>query len=207
MVAIRRKCKEYVMKFFSEFLAEDINPITVSYNDLNQSDRLAYRALSDMSYNDIFINIPKYADSGEAIKSYILYKMIRAMNIQKGASIDSPEIVKRLEAGNYLTNALMISTLSQFGVAQHWGILSYFTEVLPEKYITPELIEACLKISICNIRSVPHPTKEHVTTALTDPEFIQEPDLYTDFVKKHFKDNTVLLNKWMRYGENMRGMS
>lgn len=193
------------MKKFSEYLAETINP-TISYT-LNQSDRLAYRALSDMSYDDIFINIPKYASDSKAIKSYILYKMIRSMFVKKGASIDSPEVLKRLEDGNYLTNDLLISTLSQFGAAQRWGILSYFTEVLPEKYITPELIEACLKISICNIRNVPHPTKEQVTTALTDSEFIQEEDLYTDFVKKHFKDNTVLLNKWVRYGENMRGMS
>lgn len=183
------------MRVFSEYLAED-----------DITNRRADQILSDLTYGQILEKIPEYAEYEASIKGYILYKMIRFINHGHNTVPEGPEVLKKLEAGNYLTNDVMLNSLSNYGEALHWGLLSYYTKTLPEKYITPELINACLKLSICNIRSVPHPTKEQVTTALTDPEFIQEEDLYTDFVKKIFKDNTVLLNKWMRYAENMRGM-
>jgi hypothetical protein len=184
------------MKTFSEYLNEDAI-----------DDRKAAQILSDLTYGEIVDKITAYAGYNVNIKGFILYKMLRYLNIINSAIInEGPVALKKLEDGNYLTNDIMLAALEHFGTALHWGVLGYYTGELPEKYITPELIAACLKLSICNIRYVPHPTKEQITTALTDPEFIEETDLYTDFVKKIFKDNTVLLNKWMRYGENVRSM-
>jgi hypothetical protein len=53
------------------------------------------------------------------------------------------------------------------------------------------------------------PTANVIKRLLTEPMFINAAPrfhIYDDFVKEHFKDNTVLMNKWLRYGKNMREM-
>jgi hypothetical protein len=43
---------------------------------------------------------------------------------------------------------------------------------------------------------------------LTDERLINmQPDKYAEIVKDWFKDNTILMNKWLRYAENIRNMS
>lgn len=47
--------------------------------------------------------------------------------------------------------------------------------------------------------------KSVVTTALTEPNYIHMgTDFYGEFVKDYFKNNTILMNKWLRYRDNMR---
>lgn len=56
------------------------------------------------------------------------------------------------------------------------------------------------------------PPKDWVQKALTDEKWIMykrhftEPALndYDTFVKHHFKGNTILMNKWLRYAQNIR---
>jgi hypothetical protein len=49
------------------------------------------------------------------------------------------------------------------------------------------------------------PSKELINTALTDSNFIKKiPKRYEMLVQRLFKDNTVLMNKWLRYAENIR---
>jgi hypothetical protein len=54
-------------------------------------------------------------------------------------------------------------------------------------------------------------------TAITDPKerkriltdeqlMVISPDKYAEIVKEWFKDNTVLINKWLRYADNIRAM-
>jgi hypothetical protein len=48
--------------------------------------------------------------------------------------------------------------------------------------------------------------KSCITLALTNPNFIKDSTNYTKFIKTQFRDNMVLMNKWLRYGKNMREM-
>jgi hypothetical protein len=48
--------------------------------------------------------------------------------------------------------------------------------------------------------------KEVINTALTEPSFVTNGRDYDSLVKDMFADNSILMNKWLRYGKNMRNM-
>ena len=56
-------------------------------------------------------------------------------------------------------------------------------------------------------------SKQVLNAGLTEYNFIHVDDTnnphmmsYDDFVKRYFKNNTVLMNKWLRYAKNVREM-
>jgi hypothetical protein len=53
-----------------------------------------------------------------------------------------------------------------------------------------------------------YPTANVIKTLLSEPMFINatKHDMYDRFVQEYFKTNTILMNKWLRYAENMRTM-
>lgn len=55
------------------------------------------------------------------------------------------------------------------------------------------------------IKYIKNPTRNVITKALTDPNFVQNVQTYDPYVRKLFKDNTLMMNKWLRYAENVRG--
>jgi hypothetical protein len=57
------------------------------------------------------------------------------------------------------------------------------------------------------ILSIKNPTSEAVSSVLTNERFINSIDVYNKFVKQFFKNNTVLMNKWLRYAENIRELN
>jgi hypothetical protein len=54
------------------------------------------------------------------------------------------------------------------------------------------------------LRWVINPTQLAIRTTLTDQRLIDDYMFYEDVVKKLFKDNSLLMNKWLRYGKAMR---
>lgn len=57
------------------------------------------------------------------------------------------------------------------------------------------------------ISSIRNFSKDGLTQVLTDEDIINNfPGTYQSFVKKQFANNIVLMNKWLRYAENIRGM-
>jgi hypothetical protein len=55
------------------------------------------------------------------------------------------------------------------------------------------------------IEFIDNPTEEAIKTAFTDEKFIKDsPTSYEVQVKRVFKGNTLLMKKWLRYGEAMR---
>lgn len=50
------------------------------------------------------------------------------------------------------------------------------------------------------------PSKAVVNAALTEPTFVHDKRSYDALVKDMFADNSILMNKWLRYGDNMRNM-
>ncbi len=49
-----------------------------------------------------------------------------------------------------------------------------------------------------------NPIERVAMIALRSPGFIEEQDWYERFVRSYFANNTLLMKKWLRYGENMR---
>lgn len=56
------------------------------------------------------------------------------------------------------------------------------------------------------VRVIKNPTQKVLNIALADEKFIRQPTVYENYLKKQFKDNTIMQNKWMRYAENVRSM-
>ncbi len=54
------------------------------------------------------------------------------------------------------------------------------------------------------ITMIEQPLNDVVMRALRDPTFYTYEYMYNKFVKDYFKDNNLLLKKWLRYGEAMR---
>ncbi len=54
------------------------------------------------------------------------------------------------------------------------------------------------------IIGIEHPTQTVLLVALKDERFIRTQLGYEDFIKTHFANNTLLMKKWLRYGEAMR---
>lgn len=71
--------------------------------------------------------------------------------------------------------------------------------------LSPELQMRLVSWNGKCIEYLHNPTNEVVKVALTSEPFIKYwHSAYENFVKRHFKDNTVLMNKWLRYRDNMR---
>ncbi|MCK9369622.1 hypothetical protein M0R04_06915 [Candidatus Dojkabacteria bacterium] len=49
-----------------------------------------------------------------------------------------------------------------------------------------------------------NPTQKALIVALKSQRFINEKDRYERLIRRHFADNTLLMKKWLRYGEAMR---
>jgi hypothetical protein len=66
---------------------------------------------------------------------------------------------------------------------------------------------AAVKHMGMNLTLIPNPTPEMIKIGLTDEEFIMDyPDEYERTVKNIFKSNTIMMNKWLRYAENVGNM-
>ncbi len=54
---------------------------------------------------------------------------------------------------------------------------------------------------------IPNPTTEMIKYALTNPSVIEDKQFYESTVRKLFANNTLLMKKWIRYGEAMRSQA
>ncbi len=54
------------------------------------------------------------------------------------------------------------------------------------------------------IRNIKHPSNITIKSALTNPDGICQDHTYREAVNYLFKDNTLLMKKWLRCGKAMR---
>jgi hypothetical protein len=54
------------------------------------------------------------------------------------------------------------------------------------------------------IASIKNPDHMAVKKALTTEWILEKPQVYDRLVTRLFKDNALLMKKWLRYGETMR---
>jgi hypothetical protein len=55
-----------------------------------------------------------------------------------------------------------------------------------------------------SIRKIKSPSQSTIKSVLTNPNVFSVPNEYETLVKRFFKDNTMLMKKWLRYAEAMR---
>jgi hypothetical protein len=63
---------------------------------------------------------------------------------------------------------------------------------------------AAIELNPHNIVNIKKPTPAAIKAALTSPLLINLPRFFEDAVRRTFKNNQLLMNKWLRYGEVMR---
>ncbi len=78
------------------------------------------------------------------------------------------------------------------------------TEVVDWKGKTEEEQLAAVKQDGRAIRYIDNPSMEVIKIALTNQTLIDDVYTYNNQVKRLFANNALLMNKWLRYGENMR---
>ncbi|MCK9369772.1 hypothetical protein M0R04_07700 [Candidatus Dojkabacteria bacterium] len=61
-----------------------------------------------------------------------------------------------------------------------------------------------VKLEPWQLDAIKNPDPAIIRMALTDIRFIQSPSSYIRTVNWLFKDNDLLMKKWLRYGETMR---
>ncbi len=54
------------------------------------------------------------------------------------------------------------------------------------------------------IRYIRNPTQEALLLGLKSQDFIYDQPAYDRFIKLQFANNTLLMKKWLRYGQTMR---
>jgi hypothetical protein len=56
------------------------------------------------------------------------------------------------------------------------------------------------------IEHIQNPTEEMIKAALIEPNFVGNEIKYDPYIKKLFKGNSIMCNKWLRYAKNVREM-
>jgi hypothetical protein len=186
------------MKTFSEYLAEE--------DRVSDQDMRAHHHINNSQTPHRIIS--KYANASVAVKSHLL-ETIFIRGYQDGFISDPTvtEITRDLYDHDYLDEPVLIHLLGSEPYEGIFGTMLEYQDESDIPFITDPVKVAACKSEGVNILHINNPTPDMVKAALTEPMFIdQEPELYEQFVKKHFKSNSIMMNKWLRYAENVRNM-
>ncbi len=82
---------------------------------------------------------------------------------------------------------------------KHWGPAIQFMENPSEAVKL-----AAVQNNSYALKFIDNPSQLILLTALKDQRFINQQFDYDRFIKKHFANNTLLMKKWLRYGQVMR---
>jgi hypothetical protein len=107
-----------------------------------------------------------------------------------------------------------VSKRVQLAAVEHWP--NEINELIKynEAPIDEDVKMAAVKTYGGAIVWIPNPSNELLKVALVDPTFINLRQAtqngivspYDSFVKEHFKNNSILMNKWLRYAQNIRDL-
>ena len=119
--------------------------------------------------------------------------------------IDTPEIVAKLKAAGYLEDDVLIHTIVDSNPHLFLELMDVVNET--GDFLSNNVKLAAVKHMGMNLALIPNPTPEMIKIGLTDEEFIMDyPDEYERTVKNIFKNNTIMMNKWLRYADNVGNM-
>jgi hypothetical protein len=148
-------------------------------------------------------------DSEHLLRNMDMYKdgtmLIRVAYLREligRGLIDSPEIVAKLKAAGYIEDDLLIQTIVDSNPHLFLELMDVVTQT--GDFLSNKVKLAAVKHMGMNLTLIPNPTPEMIKIGLTDEEFIMDyPDEYDRTVKHIFKNNTIMMNKWLRYAENV----
>jgi hypothetical protein len=118
----------------------------------------------------------------------------RAM--QKYAIEKKPTVVNAIKVGVHFDDDMILLALSLNGF-----VISGIENP------TEEMQLAAIQNHIGTLSGIANPTPKVIKLALTSPHNFDHDSIYESFkheVKRLFKDNALLMKKWLRYGETMR---
>lgn len=129
-----------------------------------------------------------------------LQRLNQATTVMRGPETIST--IKELLATGKVTDdivkKLLTTTSSINSVVQKLSIAGF--------KFSKELQQIAIDRNPFNISYIKDPNPEVLKHALASNEFITGwPETYDDTVKRVFKDNALLMNKWLRYAKNVRG--
>lgn len=184
------------MKTFSEYLAEE--------DRMSDQDMRAHHHINS-SQNPHRI-ISKYANASVAVKAHLL-ETIFVRGYQDGFTSDPelPELTKDLYDHGYLSDSVLVYLLGSEPYEGIFGTMLEYQDESGIQFITDAVKLAACKSEGVNIVHIDNPSPDMIKAALTEPMFVdQEPELYSQIVHKYFKGNSIMINKWLRYAQNMR---
>jgi hypothetical protein len=138
--------------------------------------------------------------------------------IYHGICYRAGELDRVIKAGIPLSEQLQLHLITTFDNTSAWIIrkILQYNNYKPSHSILKAIIEHTISniwtfhLVLADIvtHNIPVP-KDVLNIILTDETIIKFNKflIYDDFVRHYFKDNTVLMNKWLRYAENIRSMS
>jgi hypothetical protein len=93
-------------------------------------------------------------------------------------------------------------TVIKYALAANGFTIKYIRE--PDE----ELQLLAIDLTSAPIMYIKNPTQTVTNQVLRDDDFIiSSPNAYKNFVKRIFKGNNILINKWIRYCSNVRDLS
>ncbi len=102
-------------------------------------------------------------------------------------------------------DGLAIRYIDHPSVAVQMAAINQYSWAIQHIKNPPEIVQlAAININGWSVKYIDNPTKPVLLKALKSQDFIDDDKSYNDFIKKYFANNTLLMKKWLRYGEAMR---
>jgi hypothetical protein len=199
------------VKLFSEFLTESIEQKLFIRSGIRYSKNMSKeKQLAAVKRDNWAIEYivkaginPSLEVRQEALKGDNLFPFISIA--KAGLPISDAEMIAVIE-NNYnafiqFLNYLVPSEAVQCAAYSLNGVLiEYFVAKLPNEPVTNKALNIAL-------------THPRFIANNIDPDLIFKPDYdnfvqtsYDGFVKYYFRNNIILMNKWLRYADNVRNM-
>lgn len=159
------------------------------------------QTLTNSTAAQLLRNIDTYKDGTLLVRAAYLREVIGRDLIG-----DHHKVEKLKEAG-YLDDDVVIACIETSNPHLFLELteLEHKTKI---NFLSDKAKLAAVKENAMSLALITNPTPEMVKIGLTDEEFINDyPEEYERTVRNIFKNNTILMNKWLRYAENMRNMS
>lgn len=168
-----------------------------------------YTIRKEVDLNKLSIYVTKYFDSSVVIKSALLHKLLDTLFTVKANSKHYKPILSKLNNYDYLIESVILYMIENWNRSVRFdnclGNLLAAERIIQSNIITDNIRLATVKLHGANIIHIPNPTTEMISIALTEQNFVKWGSGYDNVVMLLFKDNNLLINKWVRYARNYNG--
>lgn len=176
--------------------------------DLLEDDKRIINQIGKESNISTLIQyISDYNNSSVDVKAKLFARLLKLLSGGYVNNVYYIPVLRNLEANDYLTEPVVIRSMYYCSPGTEDEYLQWLLDVEQDinvQFVTDNIKLAAVKLHGANIEYITNPTTEQLTTALTEKQFVKWDFVYDKFVKIYFKDNTLLMNKWLRYAKGIR---